>query len=120
MKFLANENFPKDAVDALRNRGHDVLWIRSDAPGIDDIEVLNRAASENRILLTFDKDFSELAFRYGLPSHCGIILFRISTRNSEYIANVSISVLESRTDWKGNFSVIEESRIRMRPLPKKN
>jgi len=27
MKFLANENFPGDAVEALRGSGHDVLWV---------------------------------------------------------------------------------------------
>ena len=28
MNFLANENFPFDAVEALRQDGHDVAWIR--------------------------------------------------------------------------------------------
>lgn len=31
MRLLANENFPLDAVEALREAGHDVLWIREDA-----------------------------------------------------------------------------------------
>jgi hypothetical protein len=26
MRILANENFPREAVEALRTRGHDVLW----------------------------------------------------------------------------------------------
>ena len=29
MGFLADENFPLDAVEALRQSGHDVAWIRS-------------------------------------------------------------------------------------------
>ena len=29
MRLLANENFPYDAVAALRESGHDVLWIRT-------------------------------------------------------------------------------------------
>ncbi|MBD2604215.1 DUF5615 family PIN-like protein [Scytonema hofmannii FACHB-248] len=65
------------AVEALCNGGHDIIWIRTDAPGITDPEVLNRAQSDERILLTFDKDFGELAFRSHLPATCGIILFRI-------------------------------------------
>ncbi|WP_370567188.1 DUF5615 family PIN-like protein [Dolichospermum sp. LEGE 00240] len=32
MRFLANENFPLDAVEALRQHGHDVAWIRVDSP----------------------------------------------------------------------------------------
>lgn len=43
MRFLANENFPFDAVESLRQQGHDVVWIRTDSPGISDPEVLSRA-----------------------------------------------------------------------------
>lgn len=43
MRFLANENFPADAVEALRAAGHDILWIRTEAPGITDPEVLRCA-----------------------------------------------------------------------------
>jgi hypothetical protein len=43
MRFLADENFPGDAVAALRATGHDVLWIRIDAPGITDQDVLARS-----------------------------------------------------------------------------
>jgi predicted nuclease of predicted toxin-antitoxin system len=74
MRFLANENFPLDAVEVLGQNGHDVLWIRVESPGISDREVLSRAQAENRILLTFDQDFGELAFRSRLPASVGIIL----------------------------------------------
>jgi hypothetical protein len=36
MHFLANENFPGAAVAALEATGHDVVWIRTAAPGIAD------------------------------------------------------------------------------------
>jgi predicted nuclease of predicted toxin-antitoxin system len=117
MRFLANENFPLDAVSALRQSGHDVLWIRTDAPGSRDEEVLARAVSEERILLTFDKDFGELAFRSKLPASCGIILFRVAGPNSEYIAHLVISVMQTETDWTGHFAVVEKERIRVRSLP---
>ena len=54
MRLLANENFPEDAVEALKQAGHDVLWIRKDSPGISDREVLSRAQDENRILVNFE------------------------------------------------------------------
>lgn len=117
MRLPANENFPGDAVEALREHGHDVLWVRTDCPGISDGEVLSRAQTEDRILLTFDKDFGELAFRHGLPSSAGVILFRIVPRSPGWIAKISVAALESRSDWAGHFSVIEEHRIRMTPLP---
>jgi predicted nuclease of predicted toxin-antitoxin system len=118
MRFLANENFPADAVSTLREHGHDVAWIRTDSPGISDKEVLDRAQRENRILLTIDKDFGELAFRLKLPSLSGIILFRISASSPEYIAKTALAAIESRADWSDHFAVVEDARIRMTLLPK--
>jgi predicted nuclease of predicted toxin-antitoxin system len=80
MRFLANENFPGDAVTALRALGHNVLWIRTDLPGITDQEVLARGLEDARVLLTLEKDFGELAWRSGLPASCGIVLFRLPAR----------------------------------------
>jgi predicted nuclease of predicted toxin-antitoxin system len=117
MRILANENFPEDAVEALRRAGYDVAWVRADAPGSSDRDVLRRAHSEDRILITFDKDFGELAFKIGLPATSGVVLFRISAPSSAHIAQVAVNVLSSRTDWKGHFSVVEDRRIRMTPLP---
>lgn len=117
MRLLADENFPIDAVEALRARGHDVLWIRTDAPGSEDDEILARAVSETRVLITFDKDFGELAFRSKLPSSCGVVLFRISLPSSEYVGRLAVAALESRDDWAGHFAVVEENRIRVRALP---
>lgn len=117
MRILANENFPGDAVIALREAGHDVGWIRTEAPGSSDREVLRRAQAEGRVLITFDKDFGELAFRARLPAASGVVLFRISAPSSDHVAHVAVSVFASRTDWPGHFSVVEDDRIRMTPLP---
>ena len=116
MHILANENFFADAVSALRDHGHDVAWIRTDSPGISDEEVLARAQREDRILVTFDKDFGELAFRLKLPSLSGIILFRTSLSSAKQSAQTVVEALESRKDWRGHFSVVEDNRIRMTPL----
>lgn len=117
MQFLANENFPLDAVEAVRQIGHDVLWIRTDAPGSKDRDILKRAVDEQRVLLTFDKDFGDLAFQHGLPAPCGIVHFRLQASSSVALAALVVAALESRSDWAGQFSVIEPGRIRMRSLP---
>lgn len=116
-RFLADENFPGDAVAALEEASHDIAWIRTDAPGSTDREVLSRAIAEQRILLTFDKDFGELAYRCRLPATCGIVLFRISLPSPRMAAHLIKTVLQSRHDWTGHFSVVEETRLRMRTLP---
>ena len=116
MKFLANENVAGDAVASLREKGHDVVWIRTDSPGSKDEDILSRAVAEERILITFDKDFGELAFHSHLPAKCGIILFRISAPSSAAIAHIVAVAITSRSDWAGHFPVVEEHRVRMREL----
>ena len=94
MRLLANENFPREAVDALRSRGHDLAWVRTDSPGSSDEAVIRRAGAEGRLLITFGKDFMELAFRSGLSSPSGVILFRIAQDSPAQVAEVSVAVLE--------------------------
>ena len=116
MRFLADENFPGGAVAALRSNGYDVTWIRTLSPGIFDPEVLKFTQAENRILLTFDKDFGELAFVTELPATSGIILFRIQSPSSIEMIEKIIAVLELRDNWAGHFSTIDNNKIRMREL----
>ncbi len=116
MRLLANENIPLDAINALRKDGHDILWIRAEAPGSTDVEVMALAQEQDRVLITFDKDFGELAFRSKQPAACGIILFRVPMTSAAYIAHVLVKAIGSRSDWKGHFAVVERDRIRMRPL----
>lgn len=117
MRLCANENLPEDCVTRLRQDGHDVLWIREAAPGIADIDVLARAHKENRLLITFDKDFGELVFRRGEKASHGIVLFRIAQPSASAVAAKVAAVLASRDDWAGHFSVVEEFAVRIRPLP---
>ena len=116
MKILANENFPRDAVESMRQLGHDVVWIRTASPGIDDRAVLQRAVIEKRILVTFDKDFGELAFRHGLPAACGVILFRVTSSSSVEMTRKIITALASQSNWAGHFSVVDDHKIRLRKL----
>ncbi len=116
MRILANENVSAEVVEGLRSLGHDVSWLRTEAPGTIDQSVLARAQQEQRILLTFDKDFGELAYRSKLPAFSGVILCRITARSPEHVSNVVFKAVSSRQDWVGHFSVIENTRIRMKPL----
>src|ERR1700738_562337 len=114
MRFLANENFPGAAIEALRAAGNDVAWIRVDAPGSSDPEV--RAAREERVLLAFDKDFGELAKASPLPARCGVILLRIPMRRPDGVGQHLTGMIMARDDWVGHFSVFEPGRVRMRLL----
>jgi len=98
MRFLANENFPGAAVAALIAAGHDVVWLRNAAPGMSDPDVLAWATRDERILLTFDKDFGELARASALPSKCGVILFRTPMPRPGDIGQRLSKLVTSRDD----------------------
>jgi predicted nuclease of predicted toxin-antitoxin system len=115
-RLLADENVPGAVVAALRQQGHDVAWIREDAPGSPDPEVLERAQRENRVVVTFDKDFGELAFRRGLAASVGVVLFRITLTSPDQAVRVAVAAFGSRADWTGQFAVVEDDRIRLRTL----
>lgn len=116
MQLLANENVPRLTVEALRAAGHDLVWARTDMPGSSDETVLARAQAEGRILVTHDKDFGDLAFHVGLPATCGIILIRLGHLAPDVVAQRSVAIIGSRSDWAGHLSVVDERRVRMRPL----
>jgi predicted nuclease of predicted toxin-antitoxin system len=116
MRLLADENFPRAVIAALRGDGHDVASIWEQARGAPDDAVLRLAQHEQRIVVTFDKDFGELAFRRGLPAACGIVLFRIGAQSPAMLAHRVVNVLHSRTDWAGQFASVDEEHIRVRPL----
>ena len=121
MRLLADENFNRIEVEMLRSRGHDLVWIEEETPGIDDRAVLSRATSEGRVLLTSDKGhFGRLIFRNKQKAPFGVILFRVrrDNRSPSEVAQIMANVVESRSDWTENFFVVHnENDIRQRPMP---
>ena len=78
MRLLVNENVTGTVIEELRQRGHDVFSVKESMRAAKDDVILAHAQAEQRILITYDKDFGELAFRGQLPSTSGVILFRLS------------------------------------------
>ena len=117
MKIIANENISGSVIKQLRAHGHDVLSVKETMRSATDAKVLDVAQLEERIVLTHDKDFGELAFRRKLSAACGILLFRLTGNQPEEDIKRVVSVIESRTDWAGLFAVIHGDRIRIRSLP---
>src|SRR5271154_1111668 len=116
MRFLVNENVTAAVIAGLRQRGHDVLSVKESMRSEDDDVILARAQAEQRIVVTHDKDFGELAFRCELPASCGVILFRLTPCDRDMANARILEALGSRNDWAGHFSVVTDDRIRVRPL----
>ncbi len=118
MRFLANENFPLPSVRLLRQAGYDVASVIEDSPGIEDTEVLSRAADEKRVILTFDRDYGELIYRLRLPSPIGIIYLRFRPYTPEEPASLLLNLLDTEgLQFERWFTVVEREQIRQRPLP---
>ncbi len=80
MRLLLDANLsPRGIAAKLREAGHDVLALAEDATfeGLPDPQVLELAASEQRILITRNsRDFAPLARQWAEAghSHAGIVL----------------------------------------------
>jgi predicted nuclease of predicted toxin-antitoxin system len=115
MKLLANENFPKASVLALRNRGYDVLSIGEENPSIEDHEVVDIAINEERLILTFDRDYGELVFKKGLKPPKGIIYLRIDPFSPEEPAEVISKLIQSQKfSFDHYLTVVDNNFIRQR------
>ena len=77
-KFLANENIPLATIFRLRKEAFDVSSIGLDAPSITDEEVLQIAINENRTIITFDRDYGKLVYKYGFRPPAGVICLRMT------------------------------------------
>jgi predicted nuclease of predicted toxin-antitoxin system len=72
MKLLLDTCVWGGARQELTAAGHDVIWAGEWDEDPGDEEILTRARTESRVLVTLDKDFGELAIVHGAP-HSGIL-----------------------------------------------
>ena len=114
MKLLLDTCVWGGVVEPLRRAGHQVDWSGNWEVDPGDEEILARAFSESRILVTLDKDFGELAIVRGLP-HSGIL--RVAGFASRQQANVINFVLSKHGLELSAGAVItaEPGRLRIRP-----
>jgi len=102
-------------VEYLRSAGHDVLAVAETMPQANDPEILARAVSEGRILVTNDKDFGDLVFRSG-QAHHGVVLLRLHDESAGNRVRVVKAVLEEHAHrLAGHFAVATEAGVRFRP-----
>jgi len=116
LSSLVDESTGSAVVEYLRSIGHDVLAVAESMPQADDQDILARALSEGRVLVTNDKDFGDLIFRSG-QAHHGILLLRLHDERSVNRVRVVKAVVERYADrLVGHFAVATEGGVRIRPL----
>lgn len=115
MRLLCDENVPEPLVAALQS-AFTVLRVADLRPSAIDAAVLQLASSNNAVLLTFDKDFGELAHSNPDIATPGVVLIRYPILQVLTEPGRIVDVLLSRQDWPDHFSVLQPGRMRMRRL----
>jgi predicted nuclease of predicted toxin-antitoxin system len=117
VRVLADENIPLETVRALRVAGHDVYAVSETAAGTSDEALLKVATAEQRLVITFDRDFGELATRGGEAVPSGILLLRFTPRSAAEVNALVVSLLaRSDIEWAYHLSVLDRFHLRQRPL----
>ena len=119
MKFLADMGVSLSTVASLREAGHDAIHLRDEGLlRVKDSEILGKARSENRVVLTFDLDFGDLLAASGekLPS---VIIFRLRNQTPSSVGPRLFEILSECEAVlnAGAIVVVEETRYRVRRLP---
>lgn len=115
MKLLANENFPYKSVYYLKEKGYDVLSIGMDNPGILDSEIMEIAIRENRLIITFDRDYGELIFRYNYKPEQGVIYLRLDKYQPHEPALIIEDIITNKEfDLTNALTVVNNYGIRQR------
>lgn len=116
MRLLADQDVYQVTVEWLRERGHDVVTARElNMQRASDRELLDKAQSLNRVMLTRDKDFGTLVF-LRRQTGSGVILLRMTPATMNEVHGALHELLQtlSAAQLQQRFCVVESDRYRVR------
>jgi predicted nuclease of predicted toxin-antitoxin system len=120
MKFCIDNALSPVFAKKLREYGHDVIHVRDiNMHKCSDEEIFEFSKKEDRVIVSADTDFGTiLALRNeAFPS---VIIFRRTKDRKplEQVALLMSNLEQIEADLRrGSVVIIEDSRIRVRPLP---
>jgi predicted nuclease of predicted toxin-antitoxin system len=96
--------------------GHDVVRVALSDATAEDPDILAAAAENERILITYDRDFSELIFARTADQPPAIIYIRYRPRDVTAVIDRLLPVLDFEL-LRGHMTVLDQQRIRRTPFP---
>ena len=112
MRFLVDECTGPAVAAWLRNKNHEIFSVFEQSRGMNDEDIIQKAASENWILITNDKDFGDKVYRDG-RLHRGVVLVRLDDERSVSKIQVISSLLKNYIDrLPDSFVVVTENQVR--------
>ena len=114
MRLLLDTCVWGGVLNILKDSGHDVLWTGDWPEDPGDQEILAKAFEEDRILVTLDKDFGELAIVQGKP-HSGIVRLVNLASRQQGVACLRVLDLYKNDLQSGAIVTVEPGRVRIRP-----
>ena len=112
-----DETVPDSVGTILRKAGHDVAFARDQQlAGVADHQVLAVASSENRVLISFDRGFTNV-IQHPPDATAGIVVMRLREQTLPRMRRVAavLGELLVREDIRGRLWVLDESRLRIWP-----
>jgi predicted nuclease of predicted toxin-antitoxin system len=93
------------------------LSIREEYPAIKDELILELADRERLVIITNDKDFSDLVYREKLPFNAGLIFCRLDRVLPNEIGDIILyHIKEYGAEFENRFTVISKGKFRQRDL----
>ena len=112
MRFLVDESTGPAVAESLRKQGYEVFSVYNEARGMPDDEIIEKAFTENWILLTNDKDFGEKVYRER-RLHKGVVLLRLADERASVKIEIIRQLLARYADkLSGHFVVVTEKGVR--------
>ncbi len=114
LKIYLDQMLRLDVAQALRGEGHDV--IRASEVGqarADDYEILQKAITENRILVTLDEHFGDWVI-LPLSEHPGVIRLKVHPTTSKNAIKLLLPLLRlhSSKQFKNNLVILSPKRAK--------
>ncbi len=119
LRLLANMNISPETVNALHEKGVDIVRVSQILPVTSsDAEILDLARRENRVVVTQDLDFSALLALGGFDSP-SLITMRMTVSDPEAITQKLLALLPEIQDMlsKGCAISVDDYSFRIRWLP---